>query len=200
MYRRNPKASVSVCLLCLLFACDRKAAGREYHAHFRDAGGLQQGANVYVAGVRVGRVDTIELEGDAARVDRARVSFTLARDAKLEIHQNARVSVRLYGIEAGLRLDPGGPPARVLPPGGELLLVDEGAAIDKVGADLVTIVGDLVAGRGTVGRLLRDEELARNVQRFFGAPSASVSSPCPPAGADSARSSQRPSLSSTPGR
>jgi hypothetical protein len=51
-------------------------------------------------------------------------------------------------------------------------------------ADLVTIVDDIMAGKGTVGRLLRDEELAV---------------PPSPADADGARSPKRPSQSSTPG-
>ena len=40
-----------------------------YDAEFADVSGLRVGDDVKVAGVRVGRVESIEVDGDAARVE-----------------------------------------------------------------------------------------------------------------------------------
>ena len=44
-------------------------SGTDYHAEFTDASGLHKGNMVQVAGIRVGRVDEIELDGDHVIVD-----------------------------------------------------------------------------------------------------------------------------------
>ena len=51
---------------------------RSFDAMFADVSGLRVGDDVKVAGVRVGRVESIEVDGDAARV-----SFELADDQPL---------------------------------------------------------------------------------------------------------------------
>lgn len=43
--------------------------GRGYTAYFADAGGLNPGNDVYVSGIKVGKVQSVSLAGDTARVD-----------------------------------------------------------------------------------------------------------------------------------
>ena len=71
------------CLLGLLFLANtmtNKAKGdtRTYHAIFTNVGGLRPGDDVRAAGVRVGRVESVELQGAQARV-----TFTLAAEQDL---------------------------------------------------------------------------------------------------------------------
>jgi phospholipid/cholesterol/gamma-HCH transport system substrate-binding protein len=43
--------------------------GRGYTAYFSDAGGISPGNDVYVSGIKVGKVASVSLAGDTARVD-----------------------------------------------------------------------------------------------------------------------------------
>jgi phospholipid/cholesterol/gamma-HCH transport system substrate-binding protein len=48
--------------------------GRAYTAYFADAGGLTDGNDVYVSGIKVGQVQSLALAGDSAKV-----TFTVDR-------------------------------------------------------------------------------------------------------------------------
>lgn len=74
-------AVVSGLLLMLLVNTMVNTLGggtRSYDAVFADVSGLRVGDDVKVAGVRVGRVEQIEVDGDHARVE-----FRLSEDQEL---------------------------------------------------------------------------------------------------------------------
>jgi phospholipid/cholesterol/gamma-HCH transport system substrate-binding protein len=85
---------------------------RSYDAVFTDVSGLRVGDDVKVAGVRVGRVESIEVDGDAARV-----SFELAESQPIldttsivMRYQNLlgqRYLALVQGSDRGARLDDG---------------------------------------------------------------------------------------------
>jgi len=52
--------------------------GKNYQAYFTDAGGIMPGNDVSVSGIKVGKVSTVELAGDAAKVN-----FTVDRDIRV---------------------------------------------------------------------------------------------------------------------
>jgi phospholipid/cholesterol/gamma-HCH transport system substrate-binding protein len=52
--------------------------GRSYQAYFTDAGGITPGSDVNVSGIAVGKVGSVELAGDAAKV-----TFTVDRDIRI---------------------------------------------------------------------------------------------------------------------
>ncbi|MGY1989165.1 MCE family protein [Mycolicibacterium fortuitum] len=111
---------VAVVLTTLVYGSLRRdTAGPTdaYSALFTDVTGLREGDDVRVAGVRVGRVDTVALDGDIARV-----MFRLQRDQ--QIYPHTVVSVRYQNIVGqrylGLLGGPRGPADRGLPPGSEL--------------------------------------------------------------------------------
>ena len=68
--------------------------GYTVYAGFETAAGLTPGAPVEIAGVRVGRVDSIDLEGK-----RARVTLTI-RD-NVEIQEDAIASIQTKGLLGG---------------------------------------------------------------------------------------------------
>lgn len=82
---------------------------QEYNANFSDALGLKVGDDVRIAGVRVGRVDSIERKHDenANPEDYATVGFSLVEDQKL--YQNTRASVRYQNLigQRYVALEPG---------------------------------------------------------------------------------------------
>jgi phospholipid/cholesterol/gamma-HCH transport system substrate-binding protein len=77
--------------------------GTEYHAMFSDASGLRPGNMVQVAGIRVGRVNAIELDGNRVVVD-----FTVKGDVDFGPETSASVEVLNLLGEKYLQLDPAG--------------------------------------------------------------------------------------------
>jgi phospholipid/cholesterol/gamma-HCH transport system substrate-binding protein len=143
------------------------SSGPELSALFDDAAGLRGGAPVYVSGVQVGRVQNVRLEGE-----RARVTFQIMPEAKLKLHDDACLSVGHYGLagEAHLRLEPGTEAAPVIARGEIKCVRSSGKLTDdaqRAIESLQTILTSAATGKGTIGRLLRDEKLADKVERYF---------------------------------
>jgi len=136
----------------------------QFHARFDDAGGLREGAPVLVAGVRTGRVGIVKLDGDKARVD-----FTMDKGADVIVHEDACVLVQTYGVgEPHLKLRPGTSARPALAAGGEITCVESvGQRAEEAVKKATELLEGVANGKGTIGRLLRDEELADKVERFF---------------------------------
>jgi phospholipid/cholesterol/gamma-HCH transport system substrate-binding protein len=99
--------------------------GRGYHivANFDNISGLKQGAAVEVAGVNVGRVESIRLtKGDRARV-------TMKLEPNLKLSNDAIASIRTKGIigDKFVKISPGAG-EKIIPPGGTIH--DTESAID----------------------------------------------------------------------
>ena len=145
--------------------------------HFPQASGLRQGDSVLVAGIREGRVSTLTYDPKAP-LER-RVTVTLSMDQKIALREGFEIAISDATVLGGkhLLVDPGppegAPVATDVPlPGsvrGSALdglgkLVDEnGAKLSEIVTDLQVLVADAKAGKGTVGRLMRDDELANEL-------------------------------------
>lgn len=109
----------SVAVTWLVFATLRRdIAGptTAYSAIFTDVSGLADGDDVRVAGVRVGRVDSIELRG----VDRARVSFRVRSNQTLYTNTLASVTYQNIIGQRYLGLSQGEGEREKLAPGAEI--------------------------------------------------------------------------------
>ena len=101
----------------------------EVLATFSDIGGLKSGSSVVIAGVDIGRVKSIRLEADQARV-------VLQINAGLQLHEDAIASVKTSGLigEKFIQIGAGSADA-IIPPGGLIRqtepAVDLGALISK---------------------------------------------------------------------
>jgi phospholipid/cholesterol/gamma-HCH transport system substrate-binding protein len=97
--------------------------GYPVKATFDNVSGLKVGAAVEVAGVEVGRVESIQLSPG----DQAKVILRLEQDLKL--HDDAIASVRTKGIigDKFVKLSPGSS-EKLIPPGGKIR--DTESAID----------------------------------------------------------------------
>jgi len=86
--------------------------GYTIYADFESATGLGPGTPVEIAGVRVGRVDTVQLRGARARV-------RLTMDSDIEIQEDAIASIHTKGLLGGpyLLISLGGSD-KIIPPGG----------------------------------------------------------------------------------
>ncbi len=70
--------------------------GRPYTAYFADAGGLNPGNDVYVSGIKVGKVQAVSLAGDTAKVD-----FTV--DRHVNVGNGSLVAIRTETILGNAR-------------------------------------------------------------------------------------------------
>lgn len=111
--------------------------GVTYHADFKDASGLKVGDIVEIAGIRVGRVDAIKIQGDHVRVD-----FDV-HGAKFGTSTTASIEVLNLLGQKYLRLEPIG--ADTMADGKTIPLEHTTASYDIVAAldDLTTTTSNL---------------------------------------------------------
>lgn len=96
-----------------------------YTVDFVDASGLHSGDNVRIAGVRVGRVDSVKLEGAMARVKfRVEADQPVRRDMKIAIRYQNLIGQRY------LALVPGKTTTEILPPGTRIPASSTETALD----------------------------------------------------------------------
>lgn len=110
---RNPVkvGAASILVLALLLLAAYKAdslpligGGTTYHALLSDASGLKTGDEVVIAGVRVGKVTGIDLQGNHVNV-----SFKIKTDSRFGTDTGAAVKVKTLLGQMDLALEPAGP-------------------------------------------------------------------------------------------
>jgi phospholipid/cholesterol/gamma-HCH transport system substrate-binding protein len=110
---RNPVVigAISLVVLAALLLASFKASslpliggGDVYHAAFSEAGGLKPNDEVRIAGVRVGKVESVELAGDHVRV-----TFRVDQDAEFGQDTLAAIKVKTILGAMFLALQPAGP-------------------------------------------------------------------------------------------
>ncbi|GAB2815536.1 MCE family protein [Actinocorallia aurea] len=77
--------------------------GTTYHAQFAEAAGLKEGEEVRIAGVKVGKVTGMELEGDHVRVD-----FKVTEDVRVGDATRVEIKIKTLLGAHFLALDPRG--------------------------------------------------------------------------------------------
>ncbi|GAA3051526.1 MCE family protein [Streptomyces glomeratus] len=112
--------------------------GRTYSAAFSEAGGLKPGDEVRIAGVKVGKVDGVDLDGDHVKV-----TFKIKGDPAFGTRTGAAIRVKTILGAKYLALTPQGPGR--LKPGSEIPLRRTVPAYDVVQAfsDLTTTSEDI---------------------------------------------------------
>ncbi|MFC5731093.1 MULTISPECIES: MCE family protein [Nocardioides] len=109
---RNPVVvgAMSIAVLALLLVAAMRAqdlpligGGDSYYASFSEAGGLKVGDEVRIAGVRVGQVDSMELDGNSVKV-----GFRVKTDAELGEQTRADIRVKTILGSMFLALTPAG--------------------------------------------------------------------------------------------
>ena len=109
---RNPViiGAVSIAVLALLLVAGFRAqdlpligGGDTYYANFSEAGGIKKGDEVRIAGVRVGQVESIELDGDQVRV-----GFRIKTDSQFGPTSRADLKVKTLLGDMFLAIEPAG--------------------------------------------------------------------------------------------
>jgi phospholipid/cholesterol/gamma-HCH transport system substrate-binding protein len=181
--------SIAVLIFLILNATgDINPFSRKLHvkARFASADGLREGSEVRLAGVRVGKVETITLRPPSDDPNEPKVEARLAIDSKIDgrpatdrIRTDSQAqlgSPSLLGNEKLINITPGtavGQPVTedfVLPSssaGGFDQLASSGndlmQRLNKVSDQVNDIVRKINAGEGTLGRVVNDEALYNNL-------------------------------------
>ena len=145
------------------------------HSVFDDVNGLQNGSNIWYAGVKVGTVKKIQFT-PAAQVE---VLMDIEEKSKKYIHNNARAKIGTDGLIGNkiIVLYGGNNQAPEIKEG-DLIYVEKALSMDdmintfqsnnknllEVTENFKTISKRLVNGQGSIGKLLTDETLANNLQ------------------------------------
>ena len=109
-------------------------AGYGVYSYFDDVQGLSPKSRVLVAGIPIGYISKIRLEGNRARVD-LRISGEIA------LYEDASVTMRSLSLlgERVLVIRPGTPGLPEIPDGGEIRVADRGVSTD----DIMVTVNDI---------------------------------------------------------
>jgi phospholipid/cholesterol/gamma-HCH transport system substrate-binding protein len=147
---------------------------QRYHlkARFGDVRGLKEGAPVTVAGVEVGKVSEVVFVG--AQVE---VVMEVSRDMAGRITTGSHVAIGSAGVlgEALIHITPSEegtpiPEWGYIPTGrssGQLSDVADSAS--RALAEATQLLREVRSGRGTLGKLVTDEQIHRDVQSFIAA-------------------------------
>jgi phospholipid/cholesterol/gamma-HCH transport system substrate-binding protein len=100
--------------------------GYDVYADFATVGGLKNGAAVEVAGVQIGRVESIRLKDYQARV-------TMRIDPDVKLQSDAIVSIKTKGLigERFVQVNPGGSD-KIVGPGGRLTEVEPPVDLEEL--------------------------------------------------------------------
>jgi phospholipid/cholesterol/gamma-HCH transport system substrate-binding protein len=149
-----------------------------FTVYFPEAYGLRQGDSVLVAGIRQGRVKDMSYDPTAELA--RRVTVTMLMDQPIELRKDFTIAIKDATLLGGknIEIDPGPAGGAVVPRDATLFgtiqrgaLGSLGEFVDKNGSRFESIVknvdelvADVKAGKGTVGRLLRDDELSNQLK------------------------------------
>ncbi len=182
--------SVVVLILLILSASGDISFARKLHlqAKFASADGLRPGAEVRLAGVRIGKVDDVRLLPATNNPEDPRVETTLSIDSKvngrpvtelIRTDSSAQLtSPSLLGSDKVINILPGTALGQPVANNYELRSVQSAGfdqlttngndlvqQLNKLSAQLTDITGKINQGQGTLGRFVNDEAFYDNLNR-----------------------------------
>ncbi|HSP80451.1 MAG TPA: MlaD family protein, partial [Myxococcaceae bacterium] len=131
------------------------------YAYFRDASGLGNKSRVQIAGIAVGEVSSIQLEGT-----RARVSLLIRRD--VDLREDAMLLKRSESLLGDYLLDlnPGTEQAEPMADGGEIRRVVDTQGMEAVFESLNKITGDIQQVTAALREVLGGDKGAGSLERI----------------------------------
>jgi len=146
----------------------------EYKTFLPAVAGLKPGAPVRLAGFEVGTVKTVGLADDFRQdpVNKTEVRFQVLQRYKNYVRSNSLAYITTEGLlgESVLELDPS-LEGELVPPGEAVPGTEKGNIkeivqnVDAITGDVRTLIADVRAGKGTMGKLIVDPELYDRAQQ-----------------------------------
>lgn len=139
---------------------------------FSNAGGVQQGSPVRVAGVTVGAVKDMQFVGSEVEM-----LLELRNDMQQRVRTTSRATIGAVSLLGEGAVDiSASTTGQPIPEGGYIpadppppQLADVTAQANKGIAEITLLMQDIRAGKGTVGKLMTDEQLYADLQQFSAA-------------------------------
>jgi phospholipid/cholesterol/gamma-HCH transport system substrate-binding protein len=139
---------------------------------FSNAGGVQQGSPVRVAGLTVGAVTDIQIVGSEVEME-----LELHEDMQDRVRTTSRATIGAVSLLGEGAVDiTASTTGQPIPEWGYVpsdappaQLADVTAQANKGIAELTALITDIRAGKGTVGKLMTDEQLYAELQQFTSA-------------------------------
>ncbi len=143
---------------------------------FKNVSGLQKGNNVRYSGINIGTVTGIEMQNDTT----IRVRMVIQESMRDHIKTNAVAAIATDGLVGSMIINivPGGGTAPLVRSGDEIQSLSRIATADMLSTlsvtnenaallteDLLKITASLNSGEGTLGRLLNDTLMAKDLQQ-----------------------------------
>jgi phospholipid/cholesterol/gamma-HCH transport system substrate-binding protein len=172
-------AGLTVLVLAIFFIGNKKSLFSttfSVHGRFKNVNGLQVGNNARFAGINVGVVEQIEIINDTT----VNVVLTLNENVKKFIKKDAKLSIGSDGLMGDklVVILPGGAETNEMVKNGDQLAGVNPFDVDKIIAKFTKIAdnaGDLVQGlstlvnkvnngKGSIGRLLNNDKMARDLE------------------------------------
>jgi phospholipid/cholesterol/gamma-HCH transport system substrate-binding protein len=144
---------------------------------FEDIQGLKAGDNVWFSGVKIGTIKKIKFYGTS----QVQVFMNIEEQAQKYIHKDASASISSDGLIGNkIIVIDGGTPKFPFIEDGDRIQVNTTLSTDEImktlqvnnknlvdiTTDFKTLSANLVAGKGTAGALLSDEEMARDFRNI----------------------------------
>jgi phospholipid/cholesterol/gamma-HCH transport system substrate-binding protein len=143
-------------------------------AHFRSVEGLVPGAQVQIAGIKVGSVKNVLFDSESSQ---AQVLMEIKDAYRNVIPDDSRVYIRTKGLlgDKFLVIEPGRPNARKLKPGETIKMVVEPTDTEKVFESIGVVAQDLQVLTREARRQLIDEKGSQKIDRIITNADASFS-------------------------
>jgi len=156
-----------------------------------DAGGLKTGAVVRLAGVDVGNVKDVQHSGRPAKSEAVEVVMEVRENFLQDIRSDSEVFIAAEGLlgQRYINISMGSPNGAPVPPDGVVPFHTTPEFSELVGgsADLLnnlnvltqrlnSVVGSIDQGQGTVGKLLKDDELYQRLNHALSAAEGIIAS------------------------
>ena len=151
----------------------------EYHFMCPSTSRLKDGSRVYLSGVPVGKVDSIDFVEDLTE-NSVKVMISINENVMRRIRADSSVSLQSDGLlgDVSVHITMGTSNEEELAPGKEISYKPTSPIDDFVGAEfsgtandvlreLVVVLKQIKGGEGTIGKLLREPELYDNLNSFL---------------------------------
>ncbi len=179
-------AGIAILILLIVFIGNQKNLFRStvlLHVKYQTVAGLQEGSFVRFAGINVGSVDLIEIINDTTVLVNVTVQEKIIRFIKTD----SRASIANDGLMGDklVQISPGSETAVLIRPNDTLMAINPFdmdkvmARAEKVGVRVESVVNNLDtlsgflseifnkinSGKGTLGKLINNEQLANDLQQ-----------------------------------
>ncbi len=136
--------------------------GYQVSTLFTSAVGLDVGADVDIAGVKVGKVSSVKLQGN-----KARVVMTIRKDVKLG--KNATAIIRTHGLmgDKFISIKPGNIRVGTIPPGGMITKSIPSVNFDQLMSNFSEVATDLKSVLGTFQKGIGGEKGAQSIHNII---------------------------------